>query len=132
MRAGGAVRPRVALNADSIEMPGTKSSSRWSYSLSARTRLRTAVSTPGAAGALSTDLELMRSVAATTDTRNEEIRTVLQAFIGRISSVPPSVWGGVAANRFKEVLDRWHVESTKLYHGLHSIAETIRYNEAML
>lgn len=90
------------------------------------------MSTPGAASALSTDLELMRSVAATTDARNEEIRAALQAFIGRISSVPPSVWGGVAANQFKEVIDRWNVESTKLYHALHSIAETIRYNEAML
>ncbi|HVQ97898.1 MAG TPA: WXG100 family type VII secretion target [Mycobacterium sp.] len=74
----------------------------------------------------------MRSVAATTDTRNEEIRATLQAFIGRISSVPPSVWGGVAANRFKQVVDRWNVESTKLYHALHSIAETIRFNEATL
>jgi len=90
------------------------------------------VSTPEGANALATDLDLMRSVAATTDTRNEEIRATLQAFIGRISSVPPSVWGGVAASRFKEVVDRWNVESTKLYHALHSIAETIRYNEAML
>ncbi len=90
------------------------------------------MSPPEAANALTTDLDLMRSVAATTDTRNEEIRTALQAFIGRISSVPPSVWGGVAAHRFKEVVDRWNVESTKLYHALHSIAETIRYNEALL
>lgn len=57
---------------------------------------------------------------------------MLQAFIGRISSVPASVWGGVAATRFKEVVDRWNTESTKLYHALHGIAETIRYNEAAL
>lgn len=81
---------------------------------------------------LSTDLELMRSVAATTDARNEEIRAMLQAFIGRMSSVPPSVWGGVAAARFKEVVDRWNAESMKLHHALHGIAETIRYNEAAL
>ncbi len=90
------------------------------------------MSSPEGGNALTTDLELMRSVAATTDTRNEEIRATLQSFIGRISSVPPSVWGGTAANRFKEVVDRWNVESTKLYHALHSIAETIRYNEATL
>jgi WXG100 family type VII secretion target len=81
---------------------------------------------------LSTNLDLMRSVAATTDARNEEIRTMLQAFIGRMSSVPPSVWGGVAATRFKAVIDRWNVESMKLHRALHTIAETIRYNEASL
>jgi WXG100 family type VII secretion target len=90
------------------------------------------VSTPEGINALATDLDLMRSVAATTDTRNEEIRATLQAFIGRVSSVPPSVWGGLAADRFKEVVERWNVESTKLYHALHSIAETIRHNEATL
>lgn len=81
---------------------------------------------------LSTDFELMRSVAAATDTCNEEIRAMLQAFIGRMSSVPPSVWGGVAAARFKDVVHRWNVESMKLHHALHSIAETIRYNESAL
>ncbi|MCV7233239.1 WXG100 family type VII secretion target [Mycobacterium branderi] len=81
---------------------------------------------------MSTDLDLMRSVAATTDTRNEEIRAMLQAFIGRMSSVPPSVWGGAAAARFKEVVDRWNAESMKLHHALHGIAETIRYNETTL
>jgi WXG100 family type VII secretion target len=81
---------------------------------------------------LSTDFDLMRSVASTTDTCNEEIRTMLQAFIGRMSSVPPSVWGGVAAIRFKDVLDRWNAESMKLHHALRGIAETIRYNESVL
>ncbi|WP_162835665.1 WXG100 family type VII secretion target [Mycobacterium kyorinense] len=81
---------------------------------------------------LSTDLDLMRSVAATTDTRNEEIRAMLQAFIGRMSSVPSSVWGGAAAARFKEVVDRWNAESMKLHHALHAIAETIRHNETAL
>ncbi|OYV24240.1 MAG: type VII secretion protein EsxU [Mycobacterium sp. 20-66-4] len=90
------------------------------------------VSTPMGADTLSTDFDLMRAVAGTTDTRNEEIRAMLQAFIGRMSSVPSSVWGGLAAERFKDVVDRWNAESTRLYHVLHSIAETIRHNEAML
>jgi WXG100 family type VII secretion target len=84
------------------------------------------------ANTLSTDFDLMRSVAATTDTRNEEIRTMLQAFIGRMGSVPPSVWSGPAAVRFKDVLDRWNAESMRLYRVLHTIAETIRHNEAAL
>jgi ESAT-6 family protein len=90
------------------------------------------VSTPASGTTLSTDLDLMRSVAATIDNRNEEIRTMLQAFIGRMSSVPSSVWGGAAAARFKDVVHRWNAESIKLNHALHGIAETIRYNEAAL
>jgi WXG100 family type VII secretion target len=90
------------------------------------------VSTPTGADALSTDFDLMRAVAGTTDTRNEEIRAMLQAFIGRMSSVPSSVWGGLAAARFKDVVDRWNAESMRLYHVLHAIAETIRQNEATL
>jgi WXG100 family type VII secretion target len=82
--------------------------------------------------ALSADFDLMRSVAAAIDTRNEEIRAALQAFIGRMSSVPQSVWGGMAASRFKGVVDRWNTESVKLHQALHSIAETIRYNEVTL
>ncbi|OSC42974.1 WXG100 family type VII secretion target [Mycobacterium decipiens] len=81
---------------------------------------------------LSADFDLMRSVAGSTDTRNEEIRAMLQAFIGRMSALPPSVWGGLAAVRFKDVVDRWNAESTRLYHVLHAIAETIRHNEAAL
>lgn len=81
---------------------------------------------------LSADFDLMRSVAGTTDTRNEEIRAMLQAFIGRMNSVPPSVWGGPAAARFRDVVDRWNAESTRLYHVLHTIAETIRHNAALL
>jgi WXG100 family type VII secretion target len=90
------------------------------------------VTTPPGANTLSTDFDLMRSVAGTTDTRNEEIRAMLQAFIGRMSSVPPSVWGGPAAARFKDVVDRWNAESLRLYHVLHAIADTIRQNEATL
>jgi WXG100 family type VII secretion target len=90
------------------------------------------VSTPASGNTLSTDFDLMRSVAGAIETRNEEIRTTLQAFIGRMSSVPPSVWGGAAAARFKDVVHRWNAESMKLHHALHSIAETIRYNEAAL
>jgi WXG100 family type VII secretion target len=90
------------------------------------------VSTLMGTDTLSTDLDLMRSVAATTDARNEEIRAMMQAFIGQMSSVPASVWGGSAAARFKDVVDRWNAESTRLYHVLHAIAETIRHSEAML
>jgi ESAT-6 family protein len=90
------------------------------------------VSTPTGVDTLSTDFDLMRAVAGTTDSRNEEVRAMLQAFIGRMSSVPSSVWGGLAAARFKEVVDRWNVESMRLYHVLHTIAETIRHNEATL
>ncbi len=86
----------------------------------------------GTSNTLSTDFDLMRSVASTTDTRNEEIRAMLQAFIGRMSSVPPSAPGGFAAARFKDVVDRWNTESMRLYHVLHDIAETIRHNEAVL
>jgi WXG100 family type VII secretion target len=85
-----------------------------------------------APNALSADFDLMRSVANTTDARNDEIRAMLQAFIARVGSVPPSVWGGLAAGRFKEVVDRWNAESLRLYHVLHAIAETIRHNEATL
>jgi len=81
---------------------------------------------------LSTDFDLMRSVANTTDARNDGIRAMLQAFIGRMTGVPPSVWGGLAAARFKDVVDRWNVESLRLYRVLHTIAETIRLNEAAL
>jgi len=90
------------------------------------------MNSPTATHALSTDFDLMRSVAATTDTRNEEIRVMLQAFIGRMSAVPPSVWGGPAAVRFRDVVDRWNAESTRLHQVLHAIAETIRCNEATL
>lgn len=81
---------------------------------------------------LSTDFDLMRSVAATTDSRNEEIRSLLNGFISRMDEVPPSVWGGPAAARFKEVVQRWNTESTKLSHALAGIAETIRHNEREL
>jgi WXG100 family type VII secretion target len=81
---------------------------------------------------LNTDFDLMRSVAGTTDARNEEIRAMLQAFIGRMGGLPPSAWGGLAAARFKEVIERWNAESLKLYHVLHTIADTIRHNAATL
>ena len=90
------------------------------------------MSVPTGGNVLSTDFDLMRSVAAAIDTRNEEIRAALQAFIGRISGVPQSVWGGTAASRFRDVVHRWNAESMKLHQALHSIAETIRYNEVAL
>jgi len=97
-----------------------------------QTEVGTVVLGMATSNTLSTDFDLMRSVAGTTDVRNEEIRAMLQAFIGRMSSVPPSVWGGLAAARFKDVVDRWNAESMRLYHVLHAIAETIRHNEATL
>lgn len=90
------------------------------------------MSTPAGVNTLSTDFDLMRSVAGMLDSRNEEIRGMLTAFIGRLSGVPPSVWGGVAAARFKDVVDRWSAESMRLHHALHAIAETIRRNEGAL
>jgi WXG100 family type VII secretion target len=82
--------------------------------------------------ALSTDFDLMVSVAGKTDARNEEIRAMLQSFIGRMSSVPPSVWGGAAAARFREVMERWNGESLRLHTALQRISETIRDNERIL
>lgn len=90
------------------------------------------MSAPTGGNALSTDFDLMRSVAATIDSRNEEIRAALQAFMGRMSGVPQSVWGGMAASRFNDVVHRWNAESMKLHDALHSVAETIRYNEVAL
>lgn len=88
--------------------------------------------TTPAGGSLSTDFDLMSAVAGRIDTRNDEIRAMLQSFIGRMSSVPPSVWGGVAAARFKEVVDRWNAESVTLHAALQRIAETVRVNERTL
>jgi WXG100 family type VII secretion target len=88
--------------------------------------------TTAGGGPLTTDFGLMTAVAAKTDGRNEEIRAMLQSFIGRMSSVPPSVWGGVAAARFRDVVERWNAESMKLHAALQRIAETIRYNERTL
>ena len=88
--------------------------------------------TTPAGGSLNTDFDLMTAVAAKTDARNEEIRATLQSFIGRMSSVPPSVWGGVAAVRFRDVVERWNAESLKLHAALQRIAETIRQNQTTL
>lgn len=83
-------------------------------------------------GSLTTDFDLMTAVANQTDARNEEVRAMLQSFIGRMSAVPPSVWGGVAATRFRDVVDRWNAESLKLHASLERIAETIRLNQQTL
>ncbi|MDO0972638.1 WXG100 family type VII secretion target [Mycolicibacterium frederiksbergense] len=82
--------------------------------------------------ALNTDLDLMHSVSGQIDARNQEIRAMLGTFIGRMCSVPASVWGGAAAVRFREVVDRWNAESLALHHALERIAETIRLNERTL
>lgn len=83
-------------------------------------------------GALNADFGLMSTVASEIDQRNEETAAMLRTFIGRMTSVPPSVWGGVAATRFREVVDRWDAESLALHQALHRIAETIRLNERTL
>jgi WXG100 family type VII secretion target len=88
--------------------------------------------TTPAGGSLNTDFDLMTAVAGKIDARNEEIRSMLQSFIGRMTSVPPSVWGGVAATRFRHVVDRWNGESRKLHVALQTIAETMRVNERTL
>jgi WXG100 family type VII secretion target len=88
--------------------------------------------TTSAGGSLNTDLDLMTAVAGKIDARNDEIRAMLQSFIGQMTTVPPSVWGGVAAARFRDVVDRWNAESTKLHAALQRIAETMRVNERSL
>lgn len=87
---------------------------------------------PGPTGPLGTDFEVMTSVAGQIDMLNDDVRALLQAFIGKMSSVSPSVWGGVAAMRFRDVVDRWNTESLTLYTTLGRIAETIRANERTL
>lgn len=87
---------------------------------------------PGSGQSLATDFDLMRDVAAKIDTRSAELRGVLSSFITRMTTVPPSVWGGAAATRFKEVVERWNGESTKLLAALDGIASTIRLNEQQL
>ncbi len=87
---------------------------------------------PGLTGPLGTDFEVMTSVADRIDVLNDDVRAMLQTFIGKMSSVPPSVWGGVAAARFRDVVDRWNGESLTLYSTLSRIAETIRTNERTL
>jgi WXG100 family type VII secretion target len=82
--------------------------------------------------ALTTDFDLMSAVAGRTDARNEEIRSMLQSFIAEMSSVPASVWGGVAAARFRDVVERWNAESLRLHAALQRISETIRDNERVL
>ncbi|MFZ0834955.1 MAG: WXG100 family type VII secretion target [Mycobacterium sp.] len=89
------------------------------------------MTSPGT-GSLTTDFDLMRGVAGKIDARNDEIRTMLQGFIGRMTSVPPAVWGGNAATAFKGVVDRWNSESMKLQQALQGISETIRANEQSL
>ena len=88
--------------------------------------------TTPAGGSLNTDFDLMSAVAGKTDASNEEIRAMLQSFIGRMNSVSPSVWGGVAATRFRDVVERWNAESVKLHAALERIAETIRHNHQTL
>ncbi|WKG04865.1 WXG100 family type VII secretion target [Mycolicibacterium sp. HK-90] len=87
---------------------------------------------PGQTGPLGADFDVMASVAGRIDGLNDDIRTMLQLFIGRMSSVPPTVWGGAAALRFRDVVDRWNRESLTLHTTLGRIAETVRANERTL
>ena len=68
---------------------------------------------PGLTGPLGTDFDVMTSVAGRIDVLNDDVRAMLQTFIGKMSSVPPSVWGGAAAVRFRDVVDRWNGECGK-------------------
>jgi WXG100 family type VII secretion target len=81
---------------------------------------------------LGADFDVMTTVAGRIDVLNDDIRAMLQSFIGRMSSVPPSVWGGAAASRFRDVVERWNGESITLHTALQRIAETIRHNERTL
>lgn len=112
---------------------GTESAPPQSNFISTDDRYGGDVSTPAATTTtLSADFDVMHAVAAATDARNEEIRGMLQAFVARMRAVPPSIWSGLAAARFHEVLDRWNAESLSLNHALARIAETIRLNERAL
>lgn len=88
--------------------------------------------TTPASGALTTDFEMMTAVAGRIDVRNDELRSMLRAFMGRMTGVPTAVWGGAAAARFREVVDRWDAESLTLYAALQRISENIRANERTL
>jgi len=82
--------------------------------------------------ALTTDFDLMSTVAAKVDGGNEEIRSMLAGFIGQMTAIPPTVWGGTAAVRFQDVVDRWNTESMRLHAALGRIAETVRLNASTL
>jgi WXG100 family type VII secretion target len=130
VRSSDSVRARGVLNdfaSDGTESAGIASNLHIAHGQHGRILM----TTPGG-GALTTDFGLMSAVAGNTDGRNEEIRAMLQSFIGRMSSVPPSIWGGVAAARFRDVVERWNAESIRLHAALERISETIRYNEATL
>lgn len=111
---------------------GTESGLTPSNPISATDRYGGDVSTPAGTTALHADFDAMHAIAAAIDAGNGEIRGMLQGFVGRIRAVPPSVWSGLAAVRFHEVLDRWNTEALNLHHALARIAETIRGNERVL
>lgn len=90
------------------------------------------MSTPAPQDTLNTDFALMQTVARATESRAGEIRSMLQAFIVRMTAVPPSAWSGAAATRFQDVVEQWNSESRRLCHALDTIAETIRGNERAL
>ena len=81
---------------------------------------------------LSTDFVLMAKAAAATDARGAEVRALLQTFLARMTSVPPSVWSGPAATVFQDAVGRWGAESNRLCGALDGIAATIRANEQSL
>ncbi|MDH6244720.1 WXG100 family type VII secretion target [Mycobacterium sp. OTB74] len=83
-------------------------------------------------GALNADFDQMAGVSTKIDGRNEEIRAMLGSFIGQMTAIPPTVWGGAAATRFQDVVNRWNTESIRLHASLQRIAETIRANAESL
>lgn len=95
-------------------------------------QINTMEGTAMTSNALNTDFAMMSTVAGKIDGRNEEVRAMLQTFIGQMTNVPPSVWGGAAATRFRAVVDRWNTESVALHASLQRISETIRVNERAL
>ncbi len=90
------------------------------------------MTTPETRDNLSTDFTLMANAAAATETRGDEVRTLLRGFIGQMTAVPPTVWSGAAASAFRDIVERWNAESVRLCAALDAIAETIRANEAAL
>jgi WXG100 family type VII secretion target len=113
-------------------MRGNQTRSHYVENITQLENMERILMTTPAGGSLNTDFDLMAAVAGKIDARNDETRAMLQSFIGRMVNVPPSVWGGAAAVRFRDVVDRWNAESTKLHIALQGIAETMRVNERAL
>src|SRR5437879_2338557 len=103
------------------------------------------VMTTAGGGPLTTDFELMSAVAAKTDSRNEEIRAMLQSFIGRMTSVSTSarlnaaldelraqiaplqqVWTREAAEAYRVEQTRWEQATAALNEILFNLGNAVR------